>query len=268
MSQAYHYEFLPSVITYHGGAQTGTWESMLSEVEQFGLKKVALFLTGLNLVERRKCYKALDALRPRVQVPFVHARSDMQPYEYYRLIDRFGTEIFNLHQNTERYPHVGLPSDLRMRIGIENAEPISRSALRHFGGLCIDLSHLEDARLRADPEYATVCQLVDQFPVLANHISAITRIAQRSLSISEPHFDDHWLSKRTEIDYVKNYPPKFFGRYCALELTNPIADQLALIRRLTMLLNRAEPSLAVLHGLHTNSYPRERADSAAEFFPR
>jgi hypothetical protein len=151
--------------------------------------------------------------------------------------DTLGTEIFNLHKHTAQYPHVPLPPDLRMRICIENAEPISGSDLRQFGGLCIDLSHLEEARLRSEPTFSKVCRLMDEFPVLANHLSAITKTAHGQSHHCGQSVADHRLKDESEIDYVTFYPPKFFGRYCALELMNPIAEQLTLIPRITDLLH-------------------------------
>jgi hypothetical protein len=237
-------EVLVSITTYHGQGVSDGWKAMLAEVADLGLNRVALFITGLDHKSRLECYSILASLKQRqnLSLPFVHARADMQPEEYHWLMEEMGTQVFNLHTPSFLYPHPLLPAELKQRICLENScltpdRSLTRSSFDGFAGICLDLSHLEDARRRHPQEYLGLIDLLTEIPVCANHISAIPN-QPRSRDLSgKPAFDDHRLLAECEIDYAATYPPNYFGQYVALELINPIREQLFLAKRLRDLIN-------------------------------
>ena len=75
--------------------------------------------------------------------------------------------------------------------------------------------------------FTKVTTLIEPFGVKANHISAITataRVSERDNNVLRHSF--HVLEDLSELDYLKNYPEHYFGNYLAIELENPICDQL------------------------------------------
>ncbi|MBI5654990.1 hypothetical protein HZC53_05070 [Candidatus Uhrbacteria bacterium] len=201
------------------------WRIAVQDTVQLGIKRFALFLTGLKPTERKNCYQLLltHRLRHEFEIPFVHARSDMHPDEYRFLMHEFGTKRFNLHPvRKAELPEGGLPDDLRRLIYIENVGKLLESDLNGFAGICLDISHLEITR-RVYPEYyPTLCAMIENHRVGANHVSAYQNEGK-----GDGRDDKHHYVSITEFDYLKAYPKEYFGRYVAIELTNPLSEQLA-----------------------------------------
>jgi hypothetical protein len=234
-------QVLVSVTTYHAGTTPDhAWQGLLAEVAEYKLSQVALFLTGLDHKARAECYSVLRSLRRSqgLSIPFVHARADMQPEEYRWLSEKMGTKIFNLHAPTLDCPHIPLDPVLRRSICIENSGPFRRADLSGFAGVCLDLSHLEDARRRKPLEYLELVEILKEVAVCANHMSAVSDPARVPIQHGQMCFADHHLEAVSELDYAANYPAHYFGQYIALELVNPIGEQLTLAKRVEELIEQ------------------------------
>ncbi len=214
--------FLPSVVTVYNPHP----ENQIEEIKKYGLKKIALFLTGVPFLKRQEIIKRLKDI-PGLSIPFVHTRSDMGPGEYQELVDNFKTEIFNLHPETD-FPLKFNLDTFKDKILIENSGRIEGKDLVGYRGLCLDLSHLEERRLEKPKEYEEVYALAEKYPIGANHISAIRDFPDIN-ELDYLSFDNHLVKSLSELDYLKRYPAKFFGKYIAMELINPIKKQLELI---------------------------------------
>lgn len=208
----------------------------VAEAKRLGLKELAFFPTCLAASERQEAYTLLGQI-PDLQIPFVHARNDMSVQEFHLLQTKFGTKRFNLH--SPRYHLFPQSHDsLKGVIAIENAGPeLQPQDVQGFAGLCLDLSHLETDRRLQRENYEQVLSLVKTYGVKANHISASGDEAY--LSSYDPfgqlHYDKHWMDKLSEIDYIKNYPEECFGEFVAIELENPLAEQLKIKERIEQL---------------------------------
>ena len=219
-------KILASITTILGDS----WQDKIIEVNKFGLKEIALFVTCLNKSQRAACYKMLEGI-PNLEIPFIHARTDMAPDEFRFLMDTFNTQMFNLHPAHEFAYHHDL-SEIKDKICIENSGPLLEQSIKAkdlegFSGLCLDMSHLEEDRLLRKENFTKVTTLIEPFGVKANHISAITataRVSERDNNVLRHSF--HVLEDLSELDYLKNYPEHYFGNYLAIELENPICDQL------------------------------------------
>ena len=225
---------LVSVTTVHRRSAEDAWKPMLREIQEYGVREFALFLTGLDAAKRKSCFSTLKKLRrwQEISIPFVHARSDMSGDEYRLLMAEYGTQAFNLHR-ARQFPHSSdLDDELRRRIFIENAGPLDSSDLQGFAGICLDLSHLEDCRLTNNVQYAQMVKLLESFPIGANHISAIRRKPRLDPEEKVLSYADHRLSRAAGIDYLLSCPARYFAPLIAIELSNPIAQQLALKARI------------------------------------
>jgi hypothetical protein len=217
---------LPSITT--AGANSGRWESILRQIDRLGIKECALFLTGIHSAEeRQQLYLALTRRAAKgLRIPFVHARSDMAPSEYFFLRDVMGTQRFNLHPTRELPLAHKLPKEIRAITYIENTVSLLKSDLRGFAGICLDVSHLEDYRRQGREEvYRLVCSLAKFFGVGASHVSAVrtTPYVFKNGSIT---FAPHKAEVLSDFDYIRNFPRSFFGKYVALELENSLREQL------------------------------------------
>ncbi len=205
------------------------WRQAIDETAELGLRRFSVFLTGLDAAARQECYALLRKRRMTHDfvLPFVHARSDMQPDEYRMFMAEFGTERFNLHPVEKNpLPPGGLPEDLRQIIYIENVGRLKEEQLADFAGICLDISHLEITRRNFPDYFPTLCALVEKYHVGANHVSAYA-----TEEIQGKRDDKHRYSSLDEFDYLKRYPLDYFGKYVAIELTNPLPQQL-LVKRL------------------------------------
>ena len=212
---------LPSVTTQ--STQGHTWREKINEIALLQLKEVCLFVTGLSGEERQECYSLLEEVQRchAFRIPFVHAVSSMHEEEFSYLTSRFGTEKFNLHTTSEYPLHHLLSNGLRQKIFIENVlpHPLTLRDIQGFGGICFDLSHLEEARRTSGQEYHRLLALTGKAAVGANHISAV----------SASGISRHLADDQTTMKYICNIHPSAFARLSAIELENSLSEQLCLI---------------------------------------
>lgn len=201
----------PSVVTF-----LGDWKKMLKEVQAFGLKKISLFLTATNFVRRKEIYDVLIKSKVRL-IPHVHARQDMNEEELEFLVKRFHTKAFSLHyQYLDHFKN----SRHKKKIYIENNDGPNRIAnikkLSFFGGVCIDLSHLYEHRMHAPKLLKIAINAAKHYKVGCNHLSAV---------MLDGH-SRHVVRNIQELKYVQEIPKIFFSNHIAIELANPIKQQL------------------------------------------
>jgi hypothetical protein len=207
-----------------------SWEDKLHELSELRLSRFALFVTGLNSSERIRLYEKLKILRNQFffEIPFVHATSDMTNIEFHKLRDEFGTDKFNLHP-TRCYPiKDNLDSTIKEKIYIENATPdglLLNTDIEGFAGLCLDLSHCEDAKYYKKDVFQSLENLTYHYQVGANHISSVLPSAH-AIYEGRPIRSNHIYSGLSSFDYVLNYHPNFWGAYAAIELDDSFATQL------------------------------------------
>jgi hypothetical protein len=222
---------IPSITTHN--RRGSTWREKISEIKSLELRQVGLFVTGIHKAERMECYRALLAVREQhdFSIPFVHAVSDMDDTEYAFLRHDFRTRWFNLHPMRE-FPLIQpLSDETRSFITIENScfvDPVSRDDLAGFAGLCIDISHLEDARLTDSKVYQHIVELCLEYPVCANHISAIARPSSK-VHRGRPQHSTHHLETAREMEYLNLVPRECVAPLAALELENSLHEQVRIL---------------------------------------
>lgn len=215
-----NHQVLPSITT----TDNPDWRQQIAEISTFSLATVALFITGLDFEQRQECYRLLERI-PNLTIPFVHARTDMDVPEFTYLINRFQTQLFNIHA-LQAYPLQHDYSLYADRILIENTYHFSPAPdLPRFGGLCLDLSHLEILRLFRPAAYYQLIQLTHTYPVPANHVSAINPKHIFIDDSGQPHANHH-LQQLSDLDYLRHFPARCFSSLIAIELTNSLSEQL------------------------------------------
>lgn len=200
------------------------WREKIAEVKKLKLEEICFFLTCLDGKERKEFYKLVKETKIK-EVPLVHLRSDMELWELDYLVENYGTQVFNIHSHAE-FPLVHDYSKYKDIIYIENTrQSYNEEEIKNFGGICLDLSHLENNRISAKEKFEHNTKIIKRYPVGCNHISAIKKIAYAD-ELGVIHYDNHFLEDFSELDYLKKYPSFYFSSFIVIELENSITKQL------------------------------------------
>ena len=213
-------KILPTITTI----SHSTWQAKIKEINEMGLNEVAVFPTCLNAAARKKLYKLLEKSSVK-SIPLVHLRSDMELEELDYFVKKYGTKTFNIHSQSES----PIPRDyLKYKdiIFIENVfNPLDEEELQNFGGICLDLAHLENDKLTEKEKFEHNFKILEKYPIGCNHISCMKKASCIS-EIGTTRYDDHFFENFSNLDYLKNYPLKCFSSIVAIELENSIQEQL------------------------------------------
>ncbi len=204
--------------------QNSDWRAKIREINKLGLKEAGLFPTCLEKKERQEMYKMLESSTLK-KIPLVHIRHDMPPQELDYLVKRFKVEAFNTHSDSE-FPFLYQHPKYRKIIFIENVySGIDEKEIRRFGGICLDTAHLENDRMLEPEKFERNTVLLEKYRIGCNHISCFKKYSRRDEE-GYLRYDFHWLGALSQLDYLNNYPKKYFSQILAIELSNTIGKQL------------------------------------------
>jgi hypothetical protein len=209
------------------------WRAKIREIDRLGIREVALFPTCLESGERDELYRRLEETKLE-SIPHVHLRGeDMPPHEIDFLVNRYRVKVFNIHSPAEFPVHFDY-SRFAGRIYVENTGFVpTPGELADFAGLCVDFAHWESGVLTKNPKYRDFRSLVERFPVGCCHVSALSGTPVESHD--GPSYDNHWLSDFSALDYLRKYV-RYFPDVVSIELENPFAEQVEVMRFLTDLI--------------------------------
>ncbi len=224
-------QFFPAITSTKGA----NWRKMLKEIDKLGLKEIALFPTCLAKEERKEVYALLEKTNLK-SIPLIHLRGDMELEELDYFVKNYKTKLFNVH-TPRRNPLLHDFLKYKKQIYIENGQPFfTEKELDSFAGICLDFSHLENDRRLNKEVFERTIEMFKKYSIGWAHISAVT---------ATPHMDldgyftyhEHRLEDFSELDYLKNYPLNYFPKLIAMELTNPLKEQLEAINYIRKILN-------------------------------
>lgn len=220
-------KILPTITTT--GLKKG-WIDKIYELRENMIQEIALFPTAILKNERLELYRLLK--KNILKIPYVHLRSDMEFWEIEYFIKEYETKIFNIHSMND-YPHIYDYSAYKNIIFIENTfSGLNNDEVKKFAGVCIDFSHLETDRLGYKEIYEQNIKVIKKNTIGCNHISAVRK--ETWIDNSNKNYpakirhDFHKLLDLSELDYLKNYPLKYFSEHIAIELENSIEEQMAI----------------------------------------
>lgn len=228
-------KIFPAITTTKGS----NWREKIREINSLKIEEVALFPTVLSKEERKALYLLIKSSCIK-KIPFVHLRNDMELKELDFLVNEYDTRIFNTHSPREFPVNPEWIGKYRELICIENHYdyPLDPEEIKKFGGICLDFAHLENLRMIDPKMYDKEVEIINAFPVKCNHISAIKKefsfIDEKKRRLQ---YDSHHLSSLSELDYLRNYPVRYFSGYCAIELDNKIGEQLEAIDYISKFMN-------------------------------
>ncbi len=224
-------KILPAITTITPGA----WRSKVREVKKLKIKEIALFLTSLKQEEREELYQSLKETSVK-SIPFVHLRSDMEIWELDYLVDNYQTEVFNTHSEKE-FPLLHNLDKYKKVIYIENTyDPLDEAEVKEFAGICVDLSHIENDRVFRQEKYNHNIELIEKYPCGCSHIGPGKNFVILDKENKSWPEHPHFLKNLSELDYLKEYPLKYFGQFAAIEIENSIKEQLKAIEYIEKIL--------------------------------
>jgi len=199
--------------------------AFLADMERLGVSEIAFFPTMLSPGERAALYPELERVAG-LHIPHAHIRSDFTEGELGYLVDRFGTEAFNIHPRASTHPFTELPARFAGMTFVENVDIVpEESELRESGGLCPDYSHWENARLCGREKQAAAMEdFSRRFRIGCCHLSAIRTDCPNRWS---GEWDHHEFSGHGDLSFLSRYRDRMPEKWASLELENPLGEQLA-----------------------------------------
>ncbi len=210
------------------GKENIDWQEKLEEINQLGIKIVAVFLESFDKKERDNFYRFL--LKSSIKrIPFVHLRDDVSKKEIEFFIDRYKTNYFNIHEEhfeiLDKWKGFWHKLYLEMNYDSEIAKDVK---VRRIGGFCVDLSHLKSAIARGSEEAYYIFIRRHKIKFTCNHLNGYNPNKRE---------DKHTITSLKDFDYLTTLPKYVFGKIIALELGNSIKEQIKFKEYLTKLLD-------------------------------
>jgi len=199
---------------------------LIKQANELKIKEVALFLTRSDPDERKKLYECLEKSSIS-RIPCVHIKNDMEEWELNYLINKFKTEMFNVHTRKE-FPLKNDLSKYKNKIFIENTHYfLDENEIKDYGGVCVDITHLERNKKLEKEVYEHNLSVLKKFKIGFNHISPFNLQNEKK---SFNHYEEflkkaHVVEDLKQFDYLKNYPENLFGPYLALETKSNLYEQ-------------------------------------------
>lgn len=202
----------------------------LEEIKKLRIKEICLFPNCLELQERKNLYQLLEKSSVET-IPLVHLRNNMELWELEYFVEHYQTRFFNIHSPSKdqiKYPLLYDWSKYKKQIYIESgsASPLKEEEIQNYAGICLDFSHLEDDRIAKPRNYQNNIKFIEKYHVICGHVSAIKKKKIVDNRATRASYDVHYFQELSEFNYLKNYPREYFPEVTALELENPIGEQL------------------------------------------
>lgn len=220
------------------------WKNKVKEIDELGIKEIALFPTCLNLEQRKELYQLLETTKLK-EIPHVHIREeDTESWEFDYLIKKYKTQVFNTHAPKDILNFIARNGKYKDKIYIENLLTLDSNfeqAIKHCGGICLDLAHWESHGIKEKNQgYEKLPNFLKRYKIGVNHISVIkaekTDVYDRFSDETFLRYDSHQLDDLSEVDYVKKYK-NYLAEIISLELENPLKRQLEVKKYLEKILD-------------------------------
>ncbi len=220
-----NFKIYPSITGY----ENFEWQDKLKEVNDLGLEEVAVFVECFDKKERDQLYKFL--LKSCIKkVPFVHLRHDTDKGDIEFFVKNYGTQYFNIHENSFDILDQWEPywDKLYLEMNYDSQIP-KNTKVRKIGGFCVDLSHFKSAIARGAQEVEYVFERKGKINFACNHLNGFDPIKKE---------DKHTITDLKDFDYLTTLPKFVFGSVIAIEVFNPIKEQLEFKKHLDKILRK------------------------------
>ncbi len=211
------------------GEKSSDWAEKLKEINELGITEIAVFLSRFDKKERNNLYRLLSKSAVKT-VPFVHLRDDMTKEEVKFFIDRFETGHFNVHESSFKILDQWKGCWDKLYLEMDFNDEIAKNVkVRKIGGFCVDLSHLKAAMARGEKEAYYILSKKNEIEIACNHLNGYNQTEMK---------DMHYIKNLNSFDYLTTLPKYVFGKIIALEVDNPIAEQIGFREYISRLLEK------------------------------
>lgn len=230
---------LPGLTT----TEKSDWRAKVEEIDELGLREVALFPTCLEIEQRKELYKLLEGTNLE-SIPHVHLRgNDMEKWELEYFIEKYNSQVFNIHPNREDQVIFECQSFKKMTY-VENQEEINGEYvefLKNCAGVCLDVSHWEDQGvILGHAGYENFSKILETHKIGCCHVSVVKNKPRETVDYLTGKklmiYSSHWLEKMEELDYVKKYV-QYLPKHVSIELENSFREQLEVKKYLEKIIN-------------------------------
>lgn len=199
------------------GHKNADWQSKLEEINQLKIQEAAVFLECFDPEQRDQLYKFL--LKSSIKyVPFVHLREDTDKQDIKFFIDNFKTQHFNIHESHFDLLNKWKPYLDKLYLEMDYNNQISKDVkVRQIGGFCIDLSHFKTSIAQGGEEAEYIFKRKDKIKFTCNHLNGYDPVKM---------CDKHIITDLKDFDYLTTLPKFVFGQIIAMEVYNPIKEQI------------------------------------------
>jgi hypothetical protein len=214
------------------------WKKKIKETTKFNISEIALFLTCLDLEERKRAYEMLKNT-PVKSVPHVHLRTDSKLWEIDYFIKNYHTKVFNIHSRRDVYPFTTDFSNYSSIIYVENTHVTPAiDELEKFAGLCVDFAHWEDNTLIKNSDYDDFGDKIKKYGIGCAHISSILPkpVPDPDPLLDKETYSSHMLGDYKNLDYIKKYL-QYMSNIISIELENSFEEQLEIKKYLDKIIN-------------------------------
>jgi hypothetical protein len=210
-------DFLEKIYLTITGENNSDWQAKLREISERKIDSAAVFLERFEKKEREFLRRSL--LESTIKyVPLVHLRNDTGIDELEFFLTHFNTRHFNIHENAFDFLDQwnGHLDKLYLEMNYDNVIP-RNVVIEKIGGFCVDLAHLKSAFDRKVIDANFVLERKSTAKFACNHLNGYSPAEK---------WDLHFVTNLNDFDYLTTLPKFVFGDIIALELDNPIEDQI------------------------------------------
>lgn len=199
----------------------------IKNADKLKIKEAGLFLEMLKPNQRQNVYEELEKSKIK-KIPLIHVRDDMVKKEFDYLEKKYSPKYYTIHESTFNHLHKWKNYQQKLFLEMNYDNHIEKNVkVEKIGGFCIDLSHLKAAQERNAKEYEYTIKQIKKTKNLCNHLNGYDEIEKR---------DIHTIKSEKEFNYLKELPKIVFGEKIALEMFNPIEEQIKYKKYLIKLL--------------------------------
>ena len=203
--------------------------SKVKECNELGIKEASLFLEIISIKERKKVYAALKKSRIK-KIQLIHIRNDMKKLELDYLEKEYKPKYLTIHESSLKYfpKWNGYLKKLYLELDYNNHIP-KKVKMEKIAGFCIDLSHFKASEERWTREFEFITKRKKYLHYFkCNHINGYTPKGKK---------DIHRIRTLNDFEYLKTLPKFIFGEAIAMEMFNPIKQQIEYKKHITNMLN-------------------------------
>lgn len=196
------------------------WREKVKEIDRLGLEEIALFPTFLKPFERKELYSLLEKTKLK-NILHVHLRDDMTEEEVKYFLNRWKTQVFNIHPYKQFLPFLK-EEVFKKIIFVENHTWIKKDFKKMInlcGGICLDFAHWKSRKNNLFNGYWNFEKLIKKYVIGCCHVSAIRKQNRFFWT------DDHHFKTLKDFDYLKEFKD-YFPELISLELENSFVEQL------------------------------------------